>query len=119
MTHCPACGFEELEPNKEVVNNEVREAGCYCPDCEATFTDDETLHWDDIDFPVWVEYESYDDDYQLLRNFARQADLYRGDYNGSPGYGDFKYTVFYVYYKVERDGSVTGPYANKGDENTL
>lgn len=119
MSKCPECGFEELEANKEVVDNEVREDGLYCPDCDTTFKDDTTLQWDDIDFPVWVEVEHYDDDYGLLRSFEYQTGLYRGDHNGAPGYGDMKYCVFCVWFKVEEDGSVEGPYANKRDEETI
>lgn len=119
MSKCPECGFEELEPKKRVENNEVVEGGLYCPDCETEFKDDETLQWDDIDFPVWIEYEAYDDTFSLLRSFEYQTNLHRGDHDGTPGLRDFKYTVFCVWYKVEKDGTVTGPYANRGDEDTI
>lgn len=119
MTRCPECGYDEVEVKKEVVENEVREGGTYCPDCQSNFKETEVLQWDEIDFPVWLSYESYDDGFGLLRDFEHKTGLHRGDYDGMPNVRNFKYTVFHVYFKIEEDGSISGPYAEKGDEEEM
>ena len=113
---CPECGFEELEVNKDVDGNDVVESGWYCPDCSSTFDEGSTLHWDEIDFPVWIEFESYNDHWELLDKFHWQTGLYDGDHNGTPGLRDMKYTVFTVWFTVDEYGSVEGPYDEKGGE---
>ena len=67
---------------------------------------------DDIDLPVWIKIESYQDNYELWRAFVRETgvDEIRDDLKG-----EMKYSVFYVWYKVTED-SVEGPYDEKKGE---
>lgn len=77
-------------------------------------------NWNDINFPVWVEHEFYDDTYELLRDFEHQTGFNSNmDDNDAPGLREFKYTTMLVWYKVTEGGSVTGPYANKGDQEMI
>lgn len=120
MNECIECGHEPLEPRKRVQNNEVIEDGLYCPDCEEEY-DEEPIHWDEQNFPIWIRYEAYDDHFGLLRSLEGQCEADRRtipdefSQSGSP----FKYTVLDVYYKIEESGKVTGPYESRGDEETL
>lgn len=114
MTECPECGFEELEPRKTVENNEVIEGdGQYCPECEAEFGEDTVLDWDDIDFPVWIEWESYNDTWRMYDKFFRKTGLHE---DVTVDLRDMKYTVFHVWFRVDEDGSVEGPYDSKRGE---
>lgn len=71
--------------------------------------------WDDIDFPVWIHYEFYDDTHEMLRDFEAKT-----GFDGElPRGHEMKYTTLVRWYKVEADGSVKGPYKNKGDEETI
>lgn len=80
-----------------------------CEECAAP------MQWEDQDFPLWVRYESYDDTFGLERSMSNQIDVPREDIpehiyeSGS----DFKYTVFHVWFKVDEDGNVEGPYDEK------
>lgn len=112
---CPDCGYDELEVKKSIERNEVIEGGRYCPDCGSDFDEGVTLQWDDIEFPVWVEMESYNDHWELWDTFRWDVNYYDGDRNRSAP-SDMKYTVFSVYYKVEEDGSVEGPYDSKNGD---
>lgn len=112
---CPECGFDSLETKKTVENNEVIEGGWYCPNCEATFDSDVAIDWDDIDFPVWIGYESYNDTWEMWREFKYSTNFYDGDYNREAP-RDMKYTTFTVWFKVNEYGSVEGPYDEKEGE---
>lgn len=114
---CPSCGFEPLEPRKTVEGNEVSEDGWYCPGCEGEY-DDLPTHWDDQDFPLWIEWESYNDTYGLLRSLEHQSEAHHEtipDEFGESG-SPFKYTVFTVWFKVTANGNVGGPYDEKRGE---
>lgn len=110
---CPECGFEELELNKTVENNEVREGGWYCPDCQSTFDEDVVLQWDSLDFPLWVEMESYNDTYGLLDRLCRQHSIHRAVV---PNKRDMKYAVFSAWFKIDEDGAVEGPFDRRRGE---
>jgi len=110
---CPECGFDELEVSKSVENNEVQHDGWYCPDCEATFEDDTVLEWNSLSFPLWVEMESYNDNYQLLDSLCYQHNVHR---DVVPNKRAMKYSVFTVWYKIEGNGGVNGPYASRNGE---
>jgi len=103
---CPDC-----EADLESVSN-----GWYCPDCTDSWSEDrlEELNktWGDVDFPFWVEWESYDDTYGLARNVARQTDVPMDDIPS----GDMKYTVFTVWFRIDEHGGVYGPYDRKAGE---
>lgn len=117
-TQCPECGFRNgLEPNKtRTDDNDVKTDGLYCPDCQTTFDGETTLQWDNIDFPVWVEVEHYDDKYGFKRKFLRSVGLYDGEFNGDPSGREMKYCVFTVWFKVTEDGKMKGPYGKRGGE---
>jgi len=109
---CPNCGFDPLERRKQVVNNEVKEKGWYCPDCENEWDEDTTFRWEDCDFPLWIEYEHYEDNYEMLRKVEYQTNLLQ---DRIPA-GEMKYTVFTAWFKIDEDGSVEGPYDSRGGE---
>lgn len=113
---CPECGFETLEVNKDVVDNEVVEDGWYCPDCDTQYGEDVVLHWDDLAFPLWIQEEFRLDNWQLWRTLKYSENLYDGDYNGTPNLRDMKCQVFLAYFKVTEDGSVEGPYDERRGE---
>lgn len=115
---CPECGHE-VEINRKVVDNKVEEDGLYCPECKREYQEGRTLQWNDLDFPLWIEHEVNYGNYELLRTFYHQTGLYRGNQNGTPDLKDFKYTIFTVWFKVEKDGTVKGPYENRGDTKTI
>lgn len=109
---CPNCGHHPIERKKEVVNNEVKEKGYYCPDCKTDYSDNTTFEWESLDFPLWIEWESYEDNWGMLRHVERQTGVPE---DRIPA-GEMKYTVFCVWYKVEEDGTVKGPYDSRGGE---
>jgi len=112
-TRCPECGWRDgLEVNKTVNDNDVVEDGLYCPDCGTEFGEDTVLQWDDLEFPVWIEWESYNDNWNFMREFYRRTGLYKGDYDGAVT-DEMKYTIFCVWFRVDEDGSVVGPFDAK------
>jgi predicted RNA-binding Zn-ribbon protein involved in translation (DUF1610 family) len=113
--HCPECRYEPLEVKKSVENNEVVKGGYYCPDCGEDFAEDTVLRWDDVDFPYWIDYEPYDDNWQLYRDFLYATGLHE-EAVGMPPLRDMKYTVFTVWFKITEDGEVEGPYDSRGGE---
>lgn len=113
---CPECGFGELETRKTVEDNEVVEGGLYCPDCETEFGEDTVVHWDDLEFPLWIGEELRLDDWQLWRTLSYSENLYDGDYAGIPNNREMKCQVLHVWFKVTEDGSVEGPYDAKRGE---
>jgi len=114
---CPECGYRDgLETKKKVEKNEVIEGGKYCPDCQTEFDEDTVVQWDDLDFPIWISMESYNDDWQMYRDFLYETNLYEGDFNGMPNARNMKYCVFHVYFKVNEDGSIDGPYNERNGE---
>lgn len=110
---CIECGHEPLQVRKFVEDNEVQESGWYCPDCEETYEETETLEWGQLDFPVWFSFESYNDNYELLRRFCRCEGI-REDI--VPDKREFKYCIFEAWFKVTEGGSLQGPYDSKRGE---
>ena len=111
---CPTCDFVTLEPKKSVENNEVIEDGWYCPDCESTYDGDTVFSWEDVDWPVWIEYESYNDTWRMYDLFLRQTGIHE---DAMPdGFTEMKYTVFSVWFKITEDGTVHGPYDDRNGE---
>lgn len=110
VKQCPDC-----EGDVESVSN-----GWYCPSCRDGWDEGEVLQiikWETIDFPVWVSIEHYGDNHKFLRGFQRQTDINADEI---PEYVDgMKYCVFTVWFKVEKDGSINGPYGEKGGEKTI
>ena len=96
---CAECGHTVENPKENEDGDPVHEK-CY------------TKTLDDLDLPVWVEMESYQDDYQLWRAFYRKTGV---DEIPDDLKGDMKYAVFYAWYKITEDG-VEGPYTEKEGE---
>lgn len=98
--------YECVECNQNVENpKENNEGEPVCINCYVT-----TL--DDINLPVWIEMESYNDNYELWDAFWRQTGV---DEIDSSLKKEMKYAVFYVWYKITEDG-VEGPYDKKKGE---
>lgn len=102
---CPDCAG-----SVEEVSN-----GWYCSACQHGHDAEEVEYergFGDLDFPIWVEWESYNDTYGLLDNFCYQTGL---EHEDVPIARDMKYTVINVWFKVTRDG-VEGAYDEKNGE---
>lgn len=113
---CPECGYYPLEVKKSIEDNEVVEGGHYCPDCGTDYGEDTVLDWDNVDWPVWIHWESYNDSWDMYRRFLRESGLHE-DVAGDQR--QMKYTVFSVWFRIDKDGSVNGPFENKGDDEAL
>jgi len=109
---CPHCGFSPLEQRKQVIDNEVQERGWYCPNCQYEYDEGTTFRWEELDFPLWVEISHHDDSWGMLREVAYQTTVPE---DRIPA-GEMKHTVFHVWFKITKDGSVAGPYDSKRGE---
>lgn len=67
--------------------------------------------WGDLDFPIWVEWGDYNDTWKLADNIEFQHDV-----DDVPDYSTFKYVQYKVWFKIEEDGSVEGPFDEKEGE---
>lgn len=65
--------------------------------------------WGELDFPVWIHVEHYEDNWEFLRRFVEETGV---DKHETPREG-FKYCVFSVWFKVTEDGKRHGPYDDK------
>lgn len=110
---CPECREATIEPKKKIVDNEVTVGGRYCASCGTDFDEGVKLSWDEIDFPVWIDWESYNDSWDMLRKFQYKTGLHD---SAADGLTDMKYTVFSVWFRIDEDGSVNGPYDEKRGE---
>jgi transcription elongation factor Elf1 len=101
---CAECGYETTIQRDEI--DEYEDDGkLVCGECGMT-------PWERQDFPLWIEFESYNDHYELGSCVERQTGL---DTDDIPIARDLKYAVFSVYYKITENG-VEGPYREKGGE---
>jgi len=102
--YCSECGDEvtvlEGEEREDINGHRI------CMDCP------EVPPWEDVDFPLWIEYESYNDTYRLGKIVERRTGV---PADNIPIYRDMKYTVFTVWFKITED-SVEGPYRSKEGE---
>lgn len=96
---CAECGQDVENPKENRDGKPVHEK-CY------------TKKLEDLDMPIWVEMESYQDNYELWDNFWRQTGV---DEIPSDLKQEMKYSVFSVWYKVTEQG-VEGPYNEKKGE---
>lgn len=67
------------------------------------------------DFPVWFDYEIYNDTWDLNRAAQRALDIDDEDarqFFGQSG----KYMVFSVWFKITENGDIKGPYREKEGE---
>ena len=93
----------------------------YCPDCgaEEPWEKEPLYDFDDVELPIVVEYEHYNDTYGLWRAFCQQA--FGGEveledvanYDG-PSPRDMKYCVINTYWVVDKSG-VDGPYLDRSE----
>lgn len=113
---CPECGYAEVVPRKQVRNNEVVEEGRYCPECQTEYDEDTVLQWDQLDSPIWIHEELRLDNWALYDTFHYSENFHTGDYNGAPSLRDMKCWLVPMWFKVNEDGSVEGPYDEKGGE---
>lgn len=109
-TYCENCGKEPMST-----------PSTYCPDCgsEEPWVTEPKYDMDDVDFPVIVEREHYDDDYGLWRDFCRQvfgaAELQGSDIANMPdSLPRMKYCVPTTCWVVYRD-SIEGPFLEKSE----
>lgn len=80
--------------------------GLYCETCASV------SEWETLDFPIWIEFESYNDHYELGRAVERETGV---DLDDIPIARELKYCVFYSYWKITENG-VEGPYDEKRGE---
>lgn len=99
-TKCSECGCEvDTPPN-------------YCPECGNDEWETETKYdMDDVDFPVIIEYEAYEDTYGMWDRFTEHVFGTRLKESQIANVPDslppMKYTVFTTYWKItesERKG---------------
>jgi len=100
---CATCGTVVSRAKSDIPTDGG--GGYICDDCASP------QEWDDVEFPVWVDVEYYDDTWGLGRNFCRQTGLPEGEMTR-----EMKYTVFRAWYKVLEDGTVEGPYTERNGE---
>jgi hypothetical protein len=96
----------------------------YCPDCGAgpdPWQEEARNYFErDVDLPMIIEDERYDDDYGLWREFCQQAFGHRGlkestIKNMPDGFPRMKHCTIRVYWKLTEDYNLKGPYMNKQD----
>lgn len=68
-----------------------------------------------IDFPVWFNYEIYNDAWDLNRAARRALDINDEEAKGFLG-RQGKYMVFSVWFKITENGDIKGPYREKEGE---
>jgi len=103
-TYCENCDHEASSTSE------------YCPSCgaEDPWVTEPQYDMDDVDFPVIVEREHYDDNYGLWRDFCGQTfgayELHGSDIANVPdNLPSMKYCVPTTYWVVYED-KVDGPY---------
>jgi len=105
-----------LEPKLTMVGGGREQDGWYCPSCGGEWTEEqnelEVESWKDCHFPLWIRVEHYDDDWKMLRLVSEKTGLDRHEIPGR----DMRHCIFHVWFKVEDDGSVEGPYDTKWGE---
>lgn len=107
---CIECGATHVTDYGEEKTDD--DGNLICEDCATP------KEWEEQDFPLWIRYKSYDDDYRLELKMSNQIDIPRhqipdGVYQSG---SDFKHTKFNVWFKVHEDLSVEGPYGEKKGE---
>lgn len=102
---CSSCGEEIDKPVREVKENE--DGDPICEECLRTT-------FDDLDFPHWIGYEFYQDNWELYDHFVYDTGV---DEDTIPDKvsSNMKYATLSVWYKVTEEG-VEGPYDSKYGE---
>lgn len=98
---CADCDMTVTAPKDSVDEND--DGYLVCEDCAGPPS------WEDQDFPIWVEMEHYEDNWEMLRYVMEQTGVPEDDIPA----GQMKYTVFQVWFKVDEAGNVEGPYDAK------
>ena len=101
-------------------DNTVRERTPHCAQCGAEEAWDERpkYRFDEDDLPFIVEYEVYNDTWELWRDFCGQYfgayELEGSEIAGVPEqFPDMKYCVFTVYFVVTESYDLKGPFLEK------
>jgi len=109
VTYCENCEHEASSSSE------------YCPSCgeESPWVSEPKYDMDDIDFPVIVEREHYDDDYGLWRDFCSKTfgvyELNESDIANFPdSLPRMKYCIPTTYWVVYRD-DIDGPYLERSE----
>ena len=107
-TYCTDCG--------KVVQTETN----HCPECgaEDPWKERPAYEFDPDRLPFIIEYEVYNDTYNLWRKFCSQYfgayELNGGDVSGIPEqFPDMKYCVFTVYFVITESYDLEGPFLDK------
>lgn len=89
----------------------------YCPDCgaEDPWEEQPRYEFDEEDLPIVVEFEVYDDNHSLWRDFCNQYfgkyELRGSDIVGLPDdFPRMKYCTFSVYFKITEELELEGPF---------
>jgi len=99
---CASCGAETTISTDEQDDHTVDEK-LYCKTCIGPTA------WESQDFPLWIEVEHYNDNYQLGRAVEHKTGI---DIEDIPIARDLKYCVVHTYWKITENG-VEGPYNEK------
>lgn len=111
-THCSECGTSPAKKSQ------------YCGDCGAGPDPwEERAEYDferDVELPMVFSQEKYNDDYNMWRTFCAAAFgvyyLNEEDIANLPnGMPQMKYNVFEVYYKLDENLELHGPYLSKDE----
>lgn len=109
-TYCDACGDEPHGLSE------------YCPSCgaEDPWVEEPKYDFEDVDLPLVFGMEHYNDTYGLWKNFTAEAfgvyDVDSGDIaNLGVDPRDMKYATTMVYYKVDENCNVHGPFLEKSE----
>jgi hypothetical protein len=107
-TRCESCG------------NQTDERHEHCSVCgeQDPWVSEPKYDFDDVDFPVVIEREHYDDHYGMWRTFCAAA---LGQYeldesqiaNVPSGFPRMKYCVVQTYWKVTADYELKGPFLDE------
>jgi len=91
----------------------------YCSSCgaEDPWEEEPLYDFEDVDFPVIIEYEVYDDHHEMWNRFCSQVfgayNLTSSDIaNASRQFPRMKYTVFHTYWKVT-ESDIEGPFLDE------
>jgi len=100
---CAECdAHTQVEYGNEVENED---GNLVCGDC-----DEES--WEDLDFPIWLSYQFYHDNYELGYAVSHQTGI---ELEEIPYARDLKYCCPLLWFKIEEHG-IEGPYDEKGGE---
>lgn len=114
---CDDCGCETTV-DADAIDDRKDGDDLYCSDC----TQPDVVDFRDIDddkFPIWRKHYARIDNWQFAREFCWEAlDDSEIDIESLPC-RDMKTITYQVWFKVDSQGRVHGPYEQRGDDEPL